>query len=36
MIYECAFRHSGTGLEIYENAGKYYINTAYKSDNLVT
>lgn len=36
MIYEFAFRHSGIGLEIYENTGKYYINTAYKSDNLLT
>lgn len=36
MIYECAFRHAGIWLEIYETAGKYYIDTAYKSDNLVT
>lgn len=36
MIYESAFRHASIGLEIYENAGKHFINAALKSDNLVT
>lgn len=36
MIYEYAFRHSSTGLEIYKSEGKHYINAAYRRDALAT